>query len=295
MQKLYAEFNCYLQQEKQTSKNTAAAYTRDAEAFCVACGISTCTQLLRVSQADLKRYLTSLRDKGRKLATVQRSRASLNALFSMLFQQGKITQNPIKGLTLDSTAKKLPETLTQREVERLLEIKHGNDLKLMRDKAMLELLYATGMKASELILLNIGDVNTKLGVVRCGKQNLPRMLPMYPQAARTLEEYIQGSRKFLVSSPKEQALFVNTSGTRISRQGFWKMIKQHAERAGITKNITPQMLRHSFALHLFENGADLKSVQQMLGHADASSTQIYARMMRSPLQDAYTRFHPKAK
>ena len=295
MQNMLGDFYQYMRTEKKTADSTAAAYMKDAESFCTYCGITSQEQFLRVTQADLCKYLCTMREEGRKAATVQRARASLGALFGMLFQRGLIDQNPIKGLKLDSTVRKLPETLTQREVERLLDIKHGNDLKLMRDKAMLELLYATGIKASELILLDLGDVNTKLGVIRCGKQSTTRMLPMYPEAAQTLEEYIQKSRRFLVADQKEKALFVNTSGTRISRQGFWKTMKQHADRAGITKNMTPQMLRHSFAIHLFENGADLKSVQQMLGHADASSTQIYTRIMRSPLQDAYARFHPKAK
>ena len=184
--------------------------------------------------------------------------------------------------------------LTGREVELFLEQPECTDLKGYRDRAMLELLYATGIRVSELISLDVDDLNLPGGMLRCASKGRERMIPLYPEAVQALTEYVHHIRPQLVESPEETALFVNMSGERMSRQGFWKLIKYYQEKAGIQKDITPHTLRHSFAAHLLENGADLHSIQEMLGHADISSTQIYSRLLNQKIRDVYQKAHPKA-
>ena len=190
--------------------------------------------------------------------------------------------------------RKFPEVLTNREVDRFLEQPQCVDSKGYRDHAMLELLYATGIRVSELISLNEKDVNLSAGVIRCRSKGRERMIPLYARAIKALSDYMKDVRPRLIADPEEQALFVNMSGERMSRQGFWKIVKHYQELAQIDKEITPHTLRHSFAVHLLENGADLRSIQEMLGHADISSTQIYTRVVRRQLRDVYQRAHPRA-
>ena len=207
---------------------------------------------------------------------------------------GQIDANPALNISFEKDAKKLPQILTSKEVELLLEQPKCVDPKGYRDRAMLELLYATGIRVSELISLNIEDVNISAGVIRCCSKNKERLIPLYPAAINAVSEYITDVRSGMVAVPDENALFVNMNGERMSRQGFWKIIKVYQEKAGIMKEITPHTLRHSFAAHLLENGADLRSIQEMLGHADISSTQIYAHLVKKQLKDVYNKAHPRA-
>jgi len=191
--------------------------------------------------------------------------------------------------------RKLPQVLTSKEVELFLEQPQCTDLKGYRDRAMLELLYATGIRVSELIELDVSDLNLPGGVLRCESKGKERVIPLYPAAIRALTEYLHTVRPQLIDDPEEPALFVNMSGERMSRQGFWKLIKYYQEKAGIHKDITPHTLRHSFAAHLLENGADLRSIQEMLGHADISSTQVYSKILNQDLKNVYKKAHPRAQ
>ena len=189
---------------------------------------------------------------------------------------------------------KLPQILTSKEVELLLEQPECTDMKGYRDRAMLELLYATGIRVSELIGLNTSDINLPAGVIRCTSKGKERMIPLYPAAVKALNEYVEFIRPQMIADPDEHALFVNVSGERMSRQGFWKIIKSYQAKAHIEKTITPHTLRHSFAAHLLENGADLHAIQEMLGHADISSTQVYSHLVKKQLKDIYNKAHPRA-
>ena len=208
--------------------------------------------------------------------------------------EDEIDQNPVRNIKLEKTEKKLPQILSGKEVELLLEQPKCSDMKGYRDKAMLEVLYATGIRVSELINLNYDDVSLSGGFLRCTGGGKTRIIPLYPEALQALADYMEDVRPKMIADPSEQSLFVNISGERMSRQGFWKIIKFYQEKAHIDKDITPHTLRHSFAAHLLENGADLRSIQEMLGHSDISSTQVYAQLVKQNLKAVYNKYHPKA-
>lgn len=201
---------------------------------------------------------------------------------------------PVADIHIDRGEKKLPQILTSREIELLLAQPVCVDPKGIRDKAMLEVMYATGIRVTELIDLNITDVNLDLGIIKCSGSKKSRAIPLYPAALKALRTYIDSVRNIMISEPDECALFVNVGGSRMSRQGFWKIIKCYQSSANITKEITPHTLRHSFAVHLLENGADIGSVQELMGHSDISSTQMYTQMIDNKLKSVYAKFHPKA-
>ena len=283
----------FLTEEKKASPNTLSSYLRDVRQYLDWLeeeGISP-TQALH---ADVEAYTRSMTAKGKSAATVTRCQASLKSFYSWLIQIGQISENPARGLSQTKVERKLPHILTSREVELFLEQPDPSDAKGCRDKAMLELLYATGIRVSELIGLNLEHVNLSAGFVRCVGRNKERIIPLYPAAVRALTNYVTQVRPQMIEHPDEKALFVNMNGERMSRQGFWKIIKHYQEKAGIRKDITPHTLRHSFAAHLLENGADLRSIQEMLGHADISSTQIYAQLVNQKLKDVYNKAHPRA-
>jgi len=215
-------------------------------------------------------------------------------LYNHLISLGQVDTNPALKISFEKEAKKLPQILTSKEVELLLEQPKCVDAKGYRDRAMLELLYATGIRVTELISLNVDDINLAAGVIRCESKNKERLIPLYPAAINAITEYVVQVRNGMIATPDEPALFVNMNGERMSRQGFWKIIKVYQEKAGIKKDITPHTLRHSFAAHLLENGADLRSIQEMLGHADISSTQVYAHLVKKQLKDVYNKAHPRA-
>ena len=283
----------WLKFEKKASANTLSSYLRDVRQFSAWLE----GQDLDVSQAtqgDIKSYVKYLRARGKSEATVVRSVASLKSFYSYLVACQVLSVNPAKGYTPSKIERKLPQILTSKEVDLFLEQPDGSDAKGCRDKAMLELLYATGIRVSELIALDVQDVNLAVGFIRCESHGKERMIPLYKAAIRALAAYINEVRPQLLERPEELALFVNLSGERMSRQGFWKIVKYYQEKAGIDKDIPPHPLRHSFAAHLLENGADLKSIQEMLGHADISSTQIYTQLVNQKLKDVYIKAHPRA-
>jgi len=284
----------YLRDVKQASKNTLSSYLRDVRQFRQYWTQSVGAELHHAKGSDLEEYIKWLRKNGKSAATVSRCIASLRSFFHFLVDHGKVHVNPATTLVPDKAEKKLPQILTNREVELLLDQPACVDPKGYRDKAMLELLYATGIRVSELINLDENDVNLSIGIVRCRSKDKERMIPLYPAAVNALDAYITRIRPHMLATRDERALFVNMSGDRMSRQGFWKIIKLYQEKAKIDKEITPHTLRHSFAAHLLENGADLRSIQEMLGHADISSTQVYAQLVKNQLKDVYHKAHPRA-
>jgi len=283
----------YLKTEKRASENTMSAYLRDVQQFVTAVEAKGLL-LTEVLSADVEDYTGALLRKGKSPATVTRSLASIKSFYQCLLLRGMVDQNPAKGIAPAKVERKLPQVLTGREVEIFLEQPECSDPKGYRDRAMLELLYATGIRVSELVALDLDDLNLPGGVLRCQGKGKERVIPLYPAAIRALNEYVRDVRPQLVDSVDEQALFVNMNGERMSRQGFWKLIKFYQEKAGIKKEITPHTLRHSFAAHLLENGADLRSIQEMLGHADISSTQIYSKLVNQKIKDVYNKAHPRA-
>ena len=287
-------FERYLTEDKKASANTLSSYLRDIRQLAEYLDNQTEHGLIDADAEDLGEYIAMLRGNGKSVATVSRSIASIKCLYSHLFIKQRITVNPAQGLIPDKNTQKLPEILTSKEVELLLDQPECIDPKGYRDKAMLELLYATGIRVTELIDLDISDVNLTAGVVRCRSRDKERFIPMYPKAVKALEDYINLVRPQMIALPDEESLFVNVSGERMSRQGFWKIMKYYQKKAHIDKDITPHTLRHSFAAHLLENGADIHAIQEMLGHADISSTQIYSQLVKKQLKDVYNKAHPRA-
>ena len=283
----------YLKSEKKASANTVNSYMRDVQQFAGNMEMLE-IPLTEVLPGDVERYAQSLVNRGKSASTVTRAMASVKSFYTCLQKTGYAGSNPARNVSCAKVERKLPQVLTGKEVELFLEQPSGTDLKGCRDRAMLELLYATGIRVSELIGLQMGDVNLGGGFVRCAAKGKERIIPLYPAAIRALGDYIKKIRPQLVDDPEQTVLFVNMNGEPMSRQGFWKLVKYYQEKAGIHKEITPHTLRHSFAAHLLENGADLHSIQEMLGHADISSTQIYSRLLNQKIKNVYNKAHPRA-
>lgn len=287
-------FADYLELERSASRNTVMSYVRDVTQFSRYLQEQEGVELPQAETGQIERYITYMTGKGKSASSIARSVSSLKSYYGYLQNRGIVRRNPAKDASPIKTERKLPQILTGKEVELFLEQPQCVDPKGYRDHAMLELLYATGIRVSELIGLDVSDVNLAGGFIRCTSRGKERIIPLYAGAVKALSDYMKDIRKQLVIDPREQALFVNMSGERMSRQGFWKIIKHYQEKAQIEKEITPHTLRHSFAAHLLENGADLRSIQEMLGHADISSTQIYSHMVKQRLQDVYHKAHPRA-
>lgn len=284
----------YLRNEKKASENTLASYLRDLRQLSDYLISHTDEDFITVSPDTLNTYCAWMKNQGKSVPTVARSIASTKNFYRWMVSREYIKESPAQGLTAEKAEHKLPQILTGKEVELLLEQPECTDLKGYRDKAMLELLYATGIRVSELIALNLNDVNLAAGIIRCRSHDKERVIPLYPAAIKALKEYMEFIRPQMIASADETSLFVNVSGERMSRQGFWKIIKTYQAKAKIEKTITPHTLRHSFAAHLLENGADLRSIQEMLGHADFSSTQVYSQLVKKQLKDVYNKAHPRA-
>ena len=287
-----SKYEAYLKDEKNASANTLSSYLRDIRQLGAYLSAHDVSGFDTAAEGDLSAYIASLKSAGKSIATVSRAIASIKSFYSFLQENDIISENPSLVLVPDKTAQKLPQILTSKEVELLLEQPECVDAKGYRDRAMLELLYATGIR--ELINLDIYDLNLSAGIITCHGRDRDRAIPLYNAAIKALSEYTEFIRPRMIASPDEKALFVNVSGERMSRQGFWKLIKSYQAKAGIEKDITPHTLRHSFAAHLLENGADLHSIQEMLGHADISSTQIYSQLVKKQLKDVYNKAHPRA-
>lgn len=289
-----AEFHTYLVEEKHSSENTLSSYLRDINQFQNWLVKEGTSSLRKVDRSKVEEYLRYLEQNGKSPATIIRCSATLKCFYGFMMGAGYTNSNPAKSVSTVKVDRKYPEILTSKEVELFLEQPKCVDEKGFRDHAMLELLYATGIRVSELIGLNVDDVNLSLGFIRCESRGKERVIPLYPAAVKALKDYVESIRPRLIADENEQALFVNMDGQRMSRQGFWKIIKYYQAKAEIDKDITPHLLRHSFAVHLLENGADLRSIQEMLGHADISSTQMYTHIIKKGLKDVYNKAHPRA-
>lgn len=293
MNALMCEFVDYLQNDKKVASNTLQSYTRDIKQFSdyiEARDIS----VQKVSGSDIESYVTYMQLGGKAVSSVSRSLASVRALYAYLHLKGFVKEDPTYRLKTPKAEKKLPQILTTAEVNALLKCPDTTTQKGIRDKAMLELLYATGIKVSELISLNKADIDLDFGYIKCIGENDARIVPLGKTAIRALRDYITGARAEMVLASDEKSLFVNCNGTRMTRQGFWKLVKSYANEADIKKDITPHTLRHSFAAHLLENGADLASIQEMLGHKDIVSTQVYTKLMKNHIREVYNKAHPRA-
>lgn len=284
----------YLSKVKKSSANTIASYMRDIRQFAQWLENISKKNVLDVSQVNIREYLVHLENIGKSGATVSRSVASLKNFYAYLISSGFAEENPVSDVHIERGEKKLPQILTGREIELLLAQPACVDAKGYRDKAMLELMYATGIRVSELIDLDIDDINLDQGLIKCNRSKKNRSIPLYPAALKALKVYIRNVRSAMLADPTERALFVNVNGTRMSRQGFWKILKHYQEMAHIEKEITPHTLRHSFAVHLLENGADLGSLQELMGHCDISSTQMYTHMINQKIKSVYEKCHPKS-
>ena len=287
---LIKAYENYLTKVKQASTNTISSYMRDIRQFAEWLDVD----VLDATQLNISNYLQYIEHNGRSAATVSRSLASLKNFYAYLVSSGFCEKTPVTDIRVKRGEKKLPQILSGREIELLLAQPVCVDAKGFRDKAMLEVMYATGIRVSELIDLDIDDVNLELGAIKCNSAKKSRAIPLYPAALRALTIYIRDVRESMLASADETALFVNVNGSRMSRQGFWKILKHYQESAHIEKEITPHTLRHSFAVHLLENGADIGSLQELMGHCDISSTQMYTQLINQKLKSVYEKCHPKA-
>ncbi|MGE5508025.1 MAG: site-specific tyrosine recombinase [Chitinophagales bacterium] len=292
-QNLAEAFGSYLS-ERRLTRNTRECYLRDVTDFLVYLGRGG-RGALEADAAGVTGYLETLRSQGRSPATLARHLASLRAFYHYLDRERLIARDPTEDVAPPKAERVNPLVLTPEEVERLLAGAADDDPASWRDRAMLEVLYGTGLRVSELCALDVGDVGLSVGFVKCREGSRERVIPLGRMALAALEKYLNEGRPALTGDPSEAALFVNQRGGRLTRQGCWKIIKGRARAAGITAKLTPHTLRHSFAVHLLENGADLRAVQKMLGHVSPSTTQVYARMtVAGQLREVYAKAHPRA-
>ena len=294
MENQLKQFFKFLENDKKVSNNTLESYKRDLEQFKSYIN-SNNKKYTKIKEEDIKDYLQYLlKEQNKKPSTISRMIASIRSFYQYEVKVGKIEEDPTINVQSPKIEKKAPCVLTSEEVELLLEQPNDIDLKGIRDKAMLEFAYATGMRVTEMISLNVEDLDLKNEVVICKSDRRTRTIPLGKMSINAIKEYLEKSRTILVKSEEEKALFVNLNGKRLTRQGFWKIIKFYQEQAHIEKDITPHKLRHSFATHLLQNGAELKAIQSMLGHSDISSTQVYMKFQNAELSEIYKKAHPRA-
>lgn len=291
---LISAYENYLSKVKQASLNTVSSYMRDIRQFSAWLTDFEETTIVNANSQNISHFLDHLKDEGRSGATISRCLASLKNFYSYLVSNGFVSETPVVDIHVDRGEKKIPNILSGREIELLLAQPALVDAKGFRDKAMLEVMYATGIRVTELIELDVDDVNLEIGIIKCSSGRKSRIIPLYPAALKALTVYMRDVRQTMIAVPDEKALFVNVSGVRMSRQGFWKILKHYQSTAHIEKDITPHTLRHSFAVHLLENGADLGSLQELMGHSDISSTQLYTQLISQKLKSVYDKCHPKA-
>lgn len=289
------EFEVYLKETKKSSSNTLESYLRDVSQFASYCDGLRLRSTANIRNEQIAEYIYELHKSGKSTATVTRVLASLRCYYTFLCSMGLCKDNPVTGIKAGKNVRKLPEILTAREVTLLLSQPDCSELKGCRDKAMLEMLYATGIKVSELINIKVTDINLQIGILHLHTEKSERIIPMYPEAIKALQNYCANVRNVVVIDSDTHELFTNMNGQPMTRQGLWKIIKYYAEKAHIDKDITPHTIRHSFAAHLLENGAPLKDIQEILGHSDLSSTQVYAQLMRNRYTQSYKKYHPMAR
>ena len=288
--KLFIEF---LENDKRLSRNTLESYKRDISQFEEYIDENH-INYSKITKQELTEYLKYLQEEGKKASTISRSIASIRSFYQYLVRTKKIKNDPTEDIQSPKVERKVPSILTSQEVELLLEQPKTVDLKGIRDKAMLEFAYATGMRVTEIISLNIDNVDLNQGFVVCNTVGKKRNIPLGSISLKALKDYIENARPILIKDESVKSLFVNINGKRLTRQGFWKIVKYYKEQAHISKDITPHVLRHSFATHLLQNGADLKAIQAMLGHSDISSTQVYMQFQDSGIKNIYKKAHPRA-
>ncbi len=291
---LVQAYENYLTKVKQASANTVSSYLRDIRQFSQWLDEQEGCNVLDASQLNISSYLAYLQEEGRSGATLSRNLASLKNFYGYVVSTGFLEATPVNDVHVERGEKKAPQILSGKEIELLLSQPVCVDAKGIRDKAMLEVMYATGIRVTELIDLDTDDVNLEQGIIKCNGVKKSRVIPLYPEALKALATYLREARGIMIADPGEQALFVNVGGVRMSRQGFWKILKHYQATAHIDKEITPHTLRHSFAVHLLENGADVGSVQELMGHSDISSTQLYTHLINSKIKSVYEKCHPKA-
>lgn len=293
MEKQIELFLNFIKNEKKLSDNTFQSYKRDILQYEDYINMNN-LDYKKINEGNIKDYLAYLGDLNKKATTISRHLASIRLFYQYLLKFNKVQEDPTANVQAPKIDKKAPSILTSEEVTLLLNQPKNVDLKGIRDKAMLEFAYATGMRVTEIISLNIDDINFEQGVVNCKARTKTRSIPLGKISLNALKEYVENVRDILIKDDNEQALFVNINGKRLTRQGVWKIVKFYKEQAHITKEITPHVLRHSFATHLLQNGADLKSIQTMLGHSDISSTQVYMQFQDESLKNIYRKAHPRA-
>ncbi|MGN1326728.1 MAG: site-specific tyrosine recombinase XerD [Clostridia bacterium] len=293
MEKQVKLFLDFLKDDKKLSENTLQSYRRDIEQY-ERYVEDNKINYLKATEETILEYMEYLRKENKKESTISRSLASIRSFYQYLIRVKKVKKDPTMTIESPKITKRVPNILTAKEVELLLDQPKDVDLKGTRDKAMLEFAYATGMRVTEMISLNIDDVKLDEGYVACRGKNKVRNIPLGSMSLKALKEYIEEARPYLIREEDEEALFVNVNGTRLTRQGFWKIVKYYKEQAHITKDITPHVLRHSFATHLLQNGAELKAIQTMLGHSDISSTQVYMQFQDPGIKNEYKKAHPRA-
>ena len=283
----------FLENDKKVSSNTLQSYKRDLKQFEKYIQEKG-EDYSKITDEGIKTYIKYMQEIGKKPSTISRGLASIRSFYQYEVKEQKIEKDPTEGIQSPKIEKRVPSVLTSNEVALLLEQPKNVDLKGTRDKAMLEFAYATGMRVTEIISLNIEDVDLERGYATCRNGKKERTVPLGNISLKALKDYVQNARDVMIKDKNEKALFVNVNGQRLTRQGFWKIIKYYKEQAHIEKDITPHVLRHSFATHLLQNGADLKSIQTMLGHSDILSTQIYMQFQDETLKNVYKKSHPRA-
>ena len=293
MEKQINNFLEFLQKDKKLTDNTLQSYKRDINQYQEYINMNQ-INYLNADEKTIKNYLTYLQDNGKKTSTVSRNLASIRSFYQYSVRVKELNEDPTANVQSPKIEKRIPNVLSTKEVELLLEQPTNTDLKGIRDKAMLEFAYATGMRVTEIISLDIKDVNVKEGYVICKTGAKQRTIPLGAMSLQALKSYVEESRPYLIKTDDTESLFVNINGKRLTRQGFWKIVKYYKEQAHIEKEITPGVLRHSFATHLLQNGADLKAIQTMLGHSDISSTQVYMQFQDEGIKNIYKKTHPRA-
>lgn len=293
LSELISDFAGFLKKSRHVSSNTIQSYCRDMELFFSKMNIEA-GEACSLDAARLQGYLDSLSAEGKSGSTVLRSAASLRNFYGYLLSRGLIDENPALAVELPKPEKKAPVVLTPGEINKLLSLPKTTDPKGIRDKAMMELLYATGMKVSELISLELKDIDLSEGSVVCRGEDKTRIIPMGAASEKAVHDYIRSVRGTMVANKRIRTLFVNCQGTPMTRQGFWKIMKSYIDEAGIKKPVTPQTLRHSFAVHLLQNGADFHDVSEMLGYNDELSAKVYSNMLKDRIKKTYNRAHPRA-
>jgi integrase/recombinase XerD len=288
------DFEKFLIREKQASDNTVNAYMKDLEHFedfVVSRGIDRITD---VSNSDIVAYLMELKKQGRSKSTVNRRLTSIRTFYKFLLREGKVRENPAEDIKSPRIEKKDIEFLSIDEVNKLMTLP-DESIKGIRDRAILELMYATGIRASELIDMKLDDLNMRMGFVKCtGEHSKARIIPIGRPARHALEDYVYDARPVLLKNSTNEKLFVNYAGESMTRQGLWKILKEYGEEAGLKIRLTPQVLRNSFAVHMLQNGADIKSIQELMGHEDIAATQAYLAVTKNRIKDVYDRAHPRA-